>query len=479
MLEAIQLIFAFGCFAPILALGLGLGCGCHCVSCSICSDDFTRSNSTDIDTGSECGWDEDAGDGEISSNNLITTSSNAKFTCQATHPDSIGALAAIVVFQTSITDEPVKVWIDEAADTYVQLTTGTSKTLKLVVAGVDRHSQTVTTAATTSYTLTVVQSGDGICSGRLTGGGLDKCVVGTVPCPETAVQVAIGTGASIGGTVTFESFTLEKAWTETDTTCRRPCYFCELCDDDSELPIEWEVEIEGLSTIDSAGLIAYLGAEPDCGDCESLNASYILQFRPNDLINSSVCVGLTSSCNNWTFCSSETLCEDGSYCGGPLHRSVLIYLQCNIRLIAGNYYLFVYVWIVLNPMDCLVIDDLTRCEAGGDFDSGDITIDTSHLIYCVKSYPVTTTVASSGARIIDCDDIPDEIVFGGTAESQCDDVFITVGGQTMNSFNMENCQGGLLDFLPCGNTYETCPPGTIGAGSLLYMPNLVVTVRKL
>ncbi len=45
-------------------------CCCDAADCIYCEDDFDRANSSDIDTGSDCGWTEESGNPTIASNEL-------------------------------------------------------------------------------------------------------------------------------------------------------------------------------------------------------------------------------------------------------------------------------------------------------------------------------------------------------------------------------------------------------------------------
>lgn len=58
-------------------------CCCSTVDCDICADNFNRSDSTDISTGSACGWTETAGNATIESNALKFTTTLAKATCNS------------------------------------------------------------------------------------------------------------------------------------------------------------------------------------------------------------------------------------------------------------------------------------------------------------------------------------------------------------------------------------------------------------
>lgn len=54
-----------------------------CCQCDICEDDFDRSNSSDVSTGSDCGWTEVAGDWSIASNVLSISSADAALSLNA------------------------------------------------------------------------------------------------------------------------------------------------------------------------------------------------------------------------------------------------------------------------------------------------------------------------------------------------------------------------------------------------------------
>ena len=81
---------------------------CCCAQCSVASDDFNRSNGTDIDTGSSCGWTEQSGAWEIASNALkITGTTLGIATCDTPAPDALVNISLTLTKPASVVRQGV------------------------------------------------------------------------------------------------------------------------------------------------------------------------------------------------------------------------------------------------------------------------------------------------------------------------------------------------------------------------------------
>jgi hypothetical protein len=211
------------CLPQILIIPLAfffVTCPC-CGSCEICTDDFTRADSTDIDTGSSCGWTETAGSWEIASNTLRTASSNAEATCDTTHPDAVPSHYVSVSMYGATSDE----LIVHVGTTHKAIVTIGSPNgcLALYDGGTLLTKMLIDAPATTAKTLKVWYGLTPVADGADSqlAAQWDAGTILRYNVTRAGNGVALGTG-TIASTVRFDDFIYEKHYTTTDTPCKKP-----------------------------------------------------------------------------------------------------------------------------------------------------------------------------------------------------------------------------------------------------------------
>lgn len=232
-----------------------------CQSCRFFSDNFTRSDSDTIGNG----WNENSGDGDIASNKLSTTSSNAVFIQDAEHPDgdpdvkieasvSIGTsgdVARIILARTGANDY----W-------YVAVRAGSGAYIKIfqVVGGVATEKQTKSiTRSTGSFPVCASIYGDNLVA---TVQGTSASTTISYTSSFSGASWGLGTG-TITGTVTFDDV-VASVVSEDCAQCRA-FVACTHCTDDPNVTSEMLFEITGVT----AG---------SCGSCSSVNGARVIPF---------------------------------------------------------------------------------------------------------------------------------------------------------------------------------------------------------
>lgn len=205
--------------------------------CEICSDDFQRSNGTDITTGSDCGWSEAAGSWSISSNALITTSSDAIALSSTSHPLGTANMRVRAVVYMPTSGDIARILIAYTDSThywYAEYKVGASGYIRIYQVNggspVQKRTLSVATTASSFYTLCV-----SITNANLLVVGLynfSSVLQGTLAHQGSfsGSQFGLGTG-TITGTATFDNF---EASTTNDSD---PCPACSVarcteCDSD-------------------------------------------------------------------------------------------------------------------------------------------------------------------------------------------------------------------------------------------------------
>lgn len=203
--------------------------GC-CSTCTICSDDFGRTDGSDITSGSDCGWTVDSGTWDLNSGKLRCTAAGIVVN-DTTHPDSDITMAVEVDFVESTNGASVDVIVGYVDNThfyyarYLPVTAGfTNIQLRKKNGGSDtllNTSAAVIISTGVSYTASVCTHESGAITAYLNG-----TVIVTAP-----VQTITGLGVafrSSSGTTTFDDFTFSKIRHSTDATQCPSCgIFCD------------------------------------------------------------------------------------------------------------------------------------------------------------------------------------------------------------------------------------------------------------
>lgn len=205
--------------------------------CEICSDDFARSDGTDITTASDCGWSEASGSWSISSGTLITTSSDARAISSTSHPLGTAnmRIRSLVSMPTSgDIARIITAYTDSTHYWYAEYKVGASGYIRIYQVNggspVQKKTLSVATTASNFYTLCV-----SITNANLLVVGLynvSSVLQATLAWQGSfsGAQFGLGTG-TITGTVTFDNF---EATLTNDTD---PCPACSVqrcteCDSD-------------------------------------------------------------------------------------------------------------------------------------------------------------------------------------------------------------------------------------------------------
>lgn len=211
-----------------------------CEACPICSDDFDRADDTDISTGSDCGWTEDAGNPSISSNKLRFTTTDAIATSNTKKVGGNVHVSVKVTFDTS--GDKARIYLDYQDSNnfkYVELLAGNALSgharIGEVVAGSDSAIDTETGTITVPGTHTLIGciSDDGVFSGG--GSGLSLAATGYAPSNDT---FGLGTGDTVGGNVDFDDFVATVVSDECEV-CAVPCNGCSGGEAPAAIPLSW------------------------------------------------------------------------------------------------------------------------------------------------------------------------------------------------------------------------------------------------
>lgn len=220
MLSASLLLAAIACTC------LGFFFTCCCTTCTICTDNFDRTDGTDIDTGSLCGWTEDSGSWDINSNKLRCTSAGIAVN-DTTHPDGDSTMIVEVDFTETTAGATVDViagYVDNTHFFYVRYNVvaagATTIELRYKNGGSDtqldsRTLSSPTILTSTTYTAKICVGPNGFIAGYLNG----TCHVNSTPQTVTGTQCAL---RSSSGTTTFDNLTFSKSYQSTDApTCTK------------------------------------------------------------------------------------------------------------------------------------------------------------------------------------------------------------------------------------------------------------------
>lgn len=199
--------------------------GC-CCGCSICSDNFGRSDGTDITTGSACGWTEVSGSWSIASGEL-TNSDVGLVICNTNHPDSnITAIVEVDFKNDTAGGKTVDVVVGyvDANNYYMARYTinGASSKVEIIkrTGGADgaaiATSSAFTMNANTWYTAKVCVTSDGQIAARV-----DNITRVATITAQTITGTQVGMNIKFGSSVTtFDNFVFSKSYnTDGATTC--------------------------------------------------------------------------------------------------------------------------------------------------------------------------------------------------------------------------------------------------------------------
>jgi hypothetical protein len=230
--------------------------------CIICADNFDRADSTDIDTGSECGWSEDAGNPTITSNVLRVSSANAVIISTTQQPDGDPDVYLTVSVRSSASGDKIRLigdYLDASNYHYLEVTIGVSGSMAIGkrTAGVDATlaSGSVSAPANTWLSMDLCINATRISS---IAGGLLLSSATTASNPE----FGLGTGGTVTGNVEFDDFTAEVSGAD----CSACFALCEECID-GKSPLQIKLVVP-------AGTFSNLSCT--LPQCQSLEGTFFL-----------------------------------------------------------------------------------------------------------------------------------------------------------------------------------------------------------
>lgn len=262
---------------------------CGCGDCTICSDDFNRSDGTDIDTGSACGWTEQSGSWAIASNTLQCISAGIA-TCDTDYATGPWIISVDAKHDTSGGQIGLIVgWASSSDYIYVRFQfSGASGTAQIrkVVGGVDSQvggTATVTLNTNTFYSLKVCVDGDIRVSGYVNG----TAVIYSAPL---GISGTIEGLRAIGsGTATFDNWAFSKSqYNLGDADNCQECERCNWCSNGT--PNQLQIVLDGFTDIFGCG-------------CDQANGTYVLDAKTS---SGTACEWLISL-SNTTDCTAPGL----------------------------------------------------------------------------------------------------------------------------------------------------------------------------
>lgn len=231
--------------------------------CDICSDAFNRSDSSDISTGSDCGWDEEAGDPTIASNVLRFTTASAIAVSTTQQPDGDPDVFLTVLARASASGDKARLigaYVDASNYHYCEVIFGTGTvTIGKRTAGTDSTlvTESISAPINTWLSMNLCLTPTNISSS--TGGGVLSAAT-TASSPE----FGLGTGGTVTGNVEFDDFTAAKSGVS--------CFACfGRCQDclDFQAPLQ-------LKLVVPSGTFSSLGG-CTLAECQALEGTFFLQ----------------------------------------------------------------------------------------------------------------------------------------------------------------------------------------------------------
>lgn len=255
--------------------------------CEICADTFNRSDSTNVNTGSPCGWTETAGDWSIASNALAVSSANAILTCGTNAPAASRLVRAKIKSSTANNLARLLVgnWKVE-----IKFST-TAGSLKIINSGgttVGTSPTNLNIAIDTLYTVTACYDSD-LHQIRAQVSGIDESFV-TANGTITDLTSGLATGGTMSGTTTFDDFELLR---NIMPDC--PCPMTILCDgcEDGYGPDEFKVTVR---------------YQDDHCSCAALNGTYYVNRDADDgcelLLPTGICGADSGTMCSWYLCGA-------------------------------------------------------------------------------------------------------------------------------------------------------------------------------
>jgi hypothetical protein len=252
-----------------LAFLFSVGCCCE-PGCDICADDFTRSDSSDIDTGSSCGWTEAVGSWDISSNTLRSTGggSNALAICDTPHPDGDTTMVVEAWIKHSTNGSACDLivnYVDSSNYFYVRYnfaaSNGGSIDIRKNVAGthssiISQPSLAINAGSTYVARVCVTESGAISAYWQATGETIATPRAST-PSAQGMTGTKCGFGSNGTGTATFDNFVFSRGYhADHAPDCEACRIACGGCVTDT-VAMSYQCVVSGSTYFDGTYLVEY------------------------------------------------------------------------------------------------------------------------------------------------------------------------------------------------------------------------------
>jgi hypothetical protein len=272
---------------------------CPVCACTTVDDDFTRANSTDVDTGSPGGWTEVDGDWSIASNKLSISATNAVLKCDTDSPSNDISIS-LGISSSSVGDK-IRIMLSYVDDNnYIcgegTVASGNTGRWKIIsrVSGTDTVLRDIRANMSTSDTWVLCYTA---ATGRLwIGSGSATYTTATYIVGALANKtVAIGTGSIVASSITFNRFKLQLS-----TPSCSPCPSCPSCSGST---------LGTLAMSDTITVTLSSLANSSCGSCATLNGVYHLNLIGGVCGGGLICNATNSTtCAGWEYKFPSTIC---------------------------------------------------------------------------------------------------------------------------------------------------------------------------
>jgi len=244
-------------------------CCCGAAVCEYCIDTFNRSDSSDIDTGSDCGWTEESGNPAVVSNELSFPAAGlASCTTTGGTPPQINVLVDAECASTGDTARIVFNFVDTSNYDYFEMKVGASfgGSIRLVSVASGTHTTVVEQTSITvplnvQHFLCLSYTGDIAVGTWIEGGG--GFGLQAVTAEITSVNGVVGLATDSG--CLFDDFTFQKHATLL-AGCGDCPADCAACSDDA--PVLWIIDIESVANT----------VPEDCPDCADATTGFNQRF---------------------------------------------------------------------------------------------------------------------------------------------------------------------------------------------------------
>src|SRR3972149_3761604 len=241
-------------------------CCCAGTGCLICADTFDRSDSTDINTGSPCGWAEDSGDGSISSNKLSFSAAGIARSTTTQVGGGTPAFFITVNAASTASGADARIlfdYVDVNNYKIAEVVFGTSGSVRLRdnVAGVITTRSDASIAITSPTELQLCYTNSNTTA---TFRVANKTTVSYAWGATVNGVVALATSSVAGGQGTFDDFGFFKH-DDLQNGCPRCFAVCAYCP--SGIPLIYQVTLALVADI--------------CGNCANFNVSFNVPLDPD------------------------------------------------------------------------------------------------------------------------------------------------------------------------------------------------------